>query len=98
MGKIVSNIKEHLASLRDNNKISDIFVTELSKLNKQLNDDISAHHPFRGEDKAKHIIQINNNPHHEYEYVDGHWYSSPYRKEEFSSIKELAEHINNKLN
>lgn len=90
-------MKEHLASLRDNNKISDIFVTDLSKLNKQLNDDISAHHPFRGEDKAKHIIQINDDPYHEYEYIQGDWYSSPHQKKKFNSIEELVEHIEDKV-
>jgi hypothetical protein len=98
MSKIIENIKEHLDSLRENTKISDIFVTDLSKLNEQLKNDVSAHHPFRGEDKAKHIIQINNNPSHEYEYVQGNWYSHPNRKKKFNSIEELAEHIENKIN
>ena len=95
MSDLVKNIKDHITELRNNTQLSDVFISDLEKLNEQLNDDISAHHPYRGVDKAKHIIQINNNPNNEYEHYDGKWYSSPNREQKFNSIDELAKHINN---
>lgn len=96
MSDLFENIKEHLNELRNNTQLSDIFISDLERLNEQLNDDIAAHHPYRGVDKAKHIIKINNNPDHEYEHCNGSWYSSPNREKEFESVEDLAEHINTK--
>jgi len=98
MRNLFKDIKNHINKLDKKNKFSDLFVSDLEELNEKLIDGVSAHHPFRGVDKAKHVIQINNNPNYEYMYYDGNWYTSPHKKRKFESIDALAEDINKSFN
>lgn len=93
-----TNLSKHIKKLKNSNKIPEIFISNIRYLNKQLDDGIHAHHPFMGVDKAKYLIQINNNPDNEYVKHGDSWYKYPHKEEKFDSIDELANHINSQHN